>query len=128
MVRANRSANVEHYREFDRKRANQLKRVKARADYAKSTKGRLKVIAAKQAWTERNPEKRKAQYSVSNAIRDGKLIKQPCEVCSTTVNVQAHHDDYSKPLDVRWLCIPHHAEHHNIEREEERQLKQANNG
>jgi len=45
-------------------------------------------------------------------IRSGKLIKQCCEVCLTEKNVQAHHDDYNKPLDVRWLCIKHHAEHH----------------
>jgi hypothetical protein len=47
----------------------------------------------------------------SNAIRDGRLIRQPCEVCGA-LNVEAHHDDYSKPLTVRWLCRRHHLEHH----------------
>jgi hypothetical protein len=41
----------------------------------------------------------------------GKLIRQPCEVCGSK-KVEAHHDDYTKPLDVRWLCKKHHAEHH----------------
>lgn len=44
-------------------------------------------------------------------IRSGRLIKQPCEVCGSKI-VEAHHDDYEKPLDVRWLCKKHHAEHH----------------
>lgn len=42
----------------------------------------------------------------------GKLIPKPCEVCGS-LNVQKHHDDYSKPLEVRWLCRDHHHEHHS---------------
>jgi len=64
-------------------------------------------------WQARNPEKKKAHTMVHNAIRDGKLIPQPC-FCGE--KAQAHHDDYSKPLDVRWLCVKHHNEHHYNER------------
>jgi len=39
------------------------------------------------------------------------LEKQPCEVCGAT-KVEAHHDDYTKPLEVRWLCKRHHSEVH----------------
>ncbi len=62
-------------------------------------------------WIKRNPHKRQAHIKVGGAIRSGRLIKQPCEVCGET-KVEAHHDDYSKPLDVRWLCTTHHAERH----------------
>lgn len=70
----------------------------------------------------RNPLKYKARTAVSNAIRDGRLERGSCEqadggACSGPV--QAHHDDYSRPLDVRWLCRGHHwAEYkaHNRER------------
>ena len=47
-------------------------------------------------------------------IRSGKIVKQPCEVCGTLENVEAHHDDYSKPDDIRWLCRDHHRELHRI--------------
>jgi len=40
----------------------------------------------------------------------GKLAKQGCEVCGT--DAQMHHDDYSKPLTVRWFCREHHLELH----------------
>lgn len=46
------------------------------------------------------------------AKKCGILIPQSCEVCETDKDVHAHHDDYSKPLDVRWLCRKHHNEHH----------------
>lgn len=39
------------------------------------------------------------------------LERKPCEVCGAA-KAEAHHDDYSKPLDVRWLCKRHHAEVH----------------
>lgn len=119
-VRANRREKLEYYRDYDRNRANKPKRVAARAAYSKTQAGKEALRRASIAWRERNPEKRKAHIAVGNAIRDGKLKKQPCEVCDTTENIEAHHDDYSKPLDVRWLCVTHHAEHHVLEQSEAR--------
>lgn len=59
----------------------------------------------------KSPERVKARNALSYAIASGKLIKQPCTVCGDT-KVQAHHTDYSKPLDVTWLCIKHHMQQH----------------
>lgn len=60
-----------------------------------------------------------AHGRVEKALLRGRLVPGPCEVCGVTGRmrdgrsvVQAHHDDYSKPLDVRWLCQPHHHEWH----------------
>ena len=40
-------------------------------------------------------------------IKRGKLKKGICEVCGSA-DVEAHHDDYTKPLAVRWFCRLHH--------------------
>lgn len=55
----------------------------------------------------------KCRSTLNHAIRDGKIIGPlPCEVCFTTHDIEAHHDDYNKPLEVRWLCFTHHRELH----------------
>lgn len=48
---------------------------------------------------------------VSVAIQRGRLQRQPCEECGNP-KAEAHHDDYSKPLDVRWLCAVDHRAWH----------------
>ena len=85
-------------------------RIKERARRAIGRQSPCK-IESKNAWRKRNPIKSRAQIRVAYAVRKGALVRQPCQVCGST-NVQAHHDDYSRPLDVRWLCVKHHNEHH----------------
>lgn len=55
-----------------------------------------------------NPIQIKSGAIYRYAIKKGKIIRQSCKICGTTKNVQGHHDDYTKPLDVRWLCITCH--------------------
>jgi len=61
-------------------------------------------------WRERNPEKWEAHKAVKSALERGELERQPCEVCGG--RAESHHDDYSRPLDVRWLCREHHRRAH----------------
>ena len=63
---------------------------------------------------ERDPLKVKARHAISNGIRDGRVQRQPCEVCGS-LKVHAHHSDYSRPFDVRWLCEQHHLHTHHKE-------------
>lgn len=59
----------------------------------------------------RFPERTAAQRKVKAAIVRGDLIRRPCERCGKP-NAHAHHEDYSKPLDVTWLCAWHHKMRH----------------
>lgn len=56
-------------------------------------------------------KRRSATFTVNNAIRDGRLQRLPCEGCDASP-AQAHHDNYDRPLDVRWLCTVCHAAEH----------------
>jgi hypothetical protein len=62
----------------------------------------------------RNPLKRQAHITAGNAIRDGKLMSpDACEECrQASDQLHAHHEDYSKPLEVIWLCPPCHGYRH----------------
>ena len=52
-------------------------------------------------------------------LKKGLVQRQDCEVCGSKENIEGHHDDYTKPLDVRWLCKTHHVEHHFNEKNKE---------
>lgn len=54
-------------------------------------------------------EKDRLKIKARNASRV--LKRMPCEVCGNE-KVEAHHDDYAKPLNVRWLCQAHHKQWH----------------
>jgi hypothetical protein len=92
-VRQHRQLN-DHVREFDRSRG-----------IRKSNKAVL------ERWTAKFPERKKAANAVSNALRDGRLRKMPCLFCESE-KVEGHHKDYSKPLDVIWLCPKCHRRLH----------------
>ena len=91
-ARSSRWANIDQVRLYDRERGNRQS-----PEYLKNYRGE-------------NPKKYKATNMVNNAIRDKKLFSEPC-FCGEEKTV-AHHDDYDKPLNVRWLCQAHHKQWH----------------
>lgn len=94
----NRRLRIDYYREYDRARF--------------STDRRQSCLERRQRrYREANPAKNAARAAVNRAVRSGRLVKKPCEVCGVE-EVDGHHDDYSKPLVVRWLCRRHHMELH----------------
>lgn len=93
-VSENRGKNIEKYRLYDRNRGN-------RQGY-----GYVKE------YREKYPNKFRAHSMVNNAIRKGALFSEPCGNCGGKENLHAHHDDYLKPLNVRWLCSACHSQWH----------------
>ena len=65
---------------------------------------------SKEQWRKTFPERKNAHSKVFRALKSGKIFKQPCFVCGSAA--EAHHPDYSRPLDVVWLCPPHHCQAH----------------
>ena len=72
-------------------------------DYNRTRQGREKHKKVVKALINKHPERRRAYYKVFKAIKDGVLVKQPCEICATP-KTQAIHTDYTQPLNVKWLC------------------------
>lgn len=124
-VRANRAARVDYYRGYDRARAMRPDRVTARQEYAVTEAGRESHARAGKRYrgteegrlvareaASRYPEKRRARGMVAARIRNGSIRPLGCEVCGRGPT-HAHHEDYSKPLNVRWLCVRHHEDVHH---------------
>ncbi len=80
---------------------------------SKDKSRKLAMAKGKREWRLRFPERKRAHYLLGNAVRDGRIIKQPCRKCGSKKS-EAHHPDYMKPLDVEWLCLKHHREGHGF--------------
>ena len=81
--------------------------------YDQTAKGKATQSRKAKEWAKRNPEKRKAHQAVMVAVRSGRLVSpEACSECGFKGKVEAHHDDYRKLLEVRWVCRPCHREHH----------------
>jgi len=115
-VRENRKAKAEYYKAFDKVRAKLPHRVEAKKKYSLTPRGKEVHLKANKRFRENNPEKYEAHMAVTVAVASGKLVKpDACQDCGAAVPLQAHHEDYSKPLDVMWLCSSCHAKHHYSE-------------
>lgn len=61
------------------------------------------------------PHKQKARHDLNQAVRLGnKHRPTTCSTCHIPGRIEGHHYDYSKPLDVIWLCSGCHADLHKI--------------
>ncbi len=60
---------------------------------------------------EERHKRKKARVMFNHYLRDNHIERQPCEICGA--KAEAHHDNYDKPLDVRWLCFKHHRQWHH---------------
>jgi len=89
-----RGKNLNKIRAYDRKRGS-----RQTPEYQRDYRNRY-------------PNKCKAHQKINNEVRNGNLFPMPCEVCFSTHDLHAHHDDYLKPLNIRWLCSKHHSQWH----------------
>jgi hypothetical protein len=115
-VRANRADKIDYYRLYDRRRYrdDDARKENARKSSA-SPAGVKSRVASIVRMKEAEPEKYRARNAVSNALRDGKIKRADgCFFCGDGGKLHAHHHDYSKPLDVFWLCPPCHGKLHVV--------------
>jgi hypothetical protein len=86
---------------------------KAHADVMRKAnleRNKEKIAARDKARHIEHPEIRQAQARVTQAIRQGTLVRpDKCERCGATgLAIEASHDDYDQPLEVEWLCVSCH--------------------
>ncbi len=111
-----RRENSEYYKEYDRIRGRTEERKKRNVDRYKLLKEidpiKLKSLNKKRSdnWNKNNKHKKTAQQKCNRAIKKGIIIKpNSCTECNEPNEyLEAHHEDYSKPLEVKFLCTKCH--------------------
>jgi hypothetical protein len=57
-------------------------------------------------------KKERARQIFRDHVRKNNIKYQPCSICGSEEDIQAHHEDYDKPIDVTYLCRLHHMQAH----------------
>jgi len=87
--------------------------IKCYAEYRKEKMQKNEQNRFGTGFDEKEVEKRrKARGILNHHLRDKKIKRPNCELCDE--KAEAHHNDYDKPLDVKWLCFKHHRLYHKI--------------
>lgn len=119
--KVHREEKLKYCAEWRAKLGRAERNARARASYYKHREAALAKLklypqakrrANMKLYYAKRPLVERAHNAVSSAIESGKLVRQLCAICG--VKAQAHHDDYSKPLEVVWLCTRHHGAWHRL--------------
>ena len=95
---------------------------KRKSKYSKTARGKITKSKGNKKYLSRFPEKQVARRKLHKAIKLGKIERRPCEICKN-IKSHGHHNDYSKPLSVIWLCHKHHMTLHKELKEINKSLK-----
>lgn len=116
-VGKHREENIERIREYDKQRGNEPHRVEARKQYMQTDAGRQAKKRGMDAYRKRHPMIYASHIISQKAVTNGLLVKASnCSACDSPEKIEGHHDDYTKPMEVRWLCEGCHKEWHRNNR------------
>ena len=89
---------------------------KRKIELNKTLKYRVSMSKSRKKYIVANPDKHQAHMLLNQAVRRGDIQRKPCNVCGNPI-VEGHHEDYTKPLEVIWLCRKCHCNHHKERRQ-----------
>lgn len=100
----------EWWREYRQKNKTKLQAYKRKYDQQRYKTHNKTENKRRMRWRAKNPHKTRAHQVLNYAVKRGIIKRKPCEVCGKKEKIHGHHNDYSKPLEVNWLCAEHHAQ------------------
>jgi hypothetical protein len=110
-----RQSNIDKLRKRGREYSRSDKGRTARLRYYASNKEQFAGRVRKH--NENHPGRYKARYQFRNAVKLGKIMRpKSCSLCGKRCKPHGHHEDYSKPFDVVWVCRKCHGILHRKER------------
>ena len=101
-------------KEIQRRYQHSEKGQAAQIAYRCSAKGQRAARVRLKKWKARYPIRTSSHQKVYYALKVGKIVKSiTCDECGSFERMCGHHDDYNKPLEVRWLCQQCHTDWHS---------------
>ena len=118
-VKENREEKASYYQAYDAKRFQDDPRVRERhRRYQKTDAGKASLRKSRVKWLNDNADKRAAHVILNHAVAAQRVHKpEKCTVCGSGGRIEGHHEDYTRPLDVRWVCRQCHVNIHKEDRE-----------
>lgn len=110
-VEKRRILKIYQIRKYDRERGKTDHRKKLQKVYSLKESFRKKRSIVIKRWVLNNIHKKKATTILGNAVRDKRITKKNCLICGN-LKTHGHHDDYTRPLYIMWLCPLHHKLRH----------------
>ena len=107
--------NIERYKDIKKQyqKKNKVKLIEKRKEWVVNNKDKISELHKKDY--KKNKKKHMSRGILNKAVKSNEIIRGVCAKCGES-KVEGHHFDYSKPLDVIWLCIKHHHRLHEEER------------
>src|SRR3954468_4471597 len=100
---------------YQRKTPEERRAWVAKRDRVRANKRRAAAVRRRRKEDPEYMRRQHARETLRNAVRDGRVKRGPCEQRGPGCEgpIHGHHDDYDKPLEVRWLCRAHHKRLHD---------------
>ena len=128
-ARRYRIDNKERILVYDRNRPNASERTQKQKEY----KAKMRIEnpekydkifhSSRKRYRKKHREKVQAENKINDALRTGKLTRPTeCSVCHKKCTPHGHHFDYTKPLEVIWVCPACHSKIHKQIRDKARQI------
>ncbi len=96
---------------------NKAERIRRSNLFHKTEAGKKSAKASVKKWVEKNVDRKAAHLALRLAVKKGLVMPWPvCAIPECSCIPVAHHPDYSRPLDVVWLCDQHHKDIHRSAR------------
>lgn len=110
-----RCKKCRHIHRLEQYDLTQKQAIEYTRNWTKANKEYVREYERKRSKRRDKSLKMQCRHKVAIALKANKIRKKCCGVCGKLI-VEAHHEDYNKPLKVIWLCHTHHMDLHRKKR------------
>lgn len=103
----------QYMKKYAKENAEEIRIRRAKEREMKRAEYRERWIKNYKTQVARHPEKVSARKKLQAAVKNGSVVRGRCsyEIHGCDGRIEGHHHDYTKALEVKWLCAKHHRQY-----------------